>query len=632
LPQILNGERSIDDSSGAAMLFRWNPRDHLSLGAYVLKWAMIAGPIGLAVGSACALFLWSLEEATQLRWRWPWLLFLLPAAGVAIGWTYHWLGKSVEGGNNLVMDEIHQPGGGVPARMAPLVLIGTVVTHLFGGSAGREGTAIQMGGSIASALARSRLCRWMNDADVRTMLMAGIAAGFGGVFGTPLTGAIFALEVLAIGRMSYESVVPCLIASIVGDWACQAWGIHHTEYLVVSLRSQAWVGYIAQLDWLLLVKVIVAAAAFGLTSMLFAEITHGLSRFFKWAVRWPFIRPAIGGLIIIGLTYALGTRDYLGLGVSSPDPHAVTIVSSFNAGGAHPWSWWWKLLFTAVTLGAGFKGGEVTPLFFIGAALGNTLAWVLGAPVDLFAALGFVAVFAGATNTPLACTIMGVELFGPQHVVYVAMACFIAYLFSGHSGIYLSQRIATPKLAHDHVPPDVQLRDAQAMKPVNPILTAVADHLGRLALFQSIPLSGDASMPQRHKVVPREIGQVKIYMTPRDRRVKKGLKSLLSKPLFQEVIQAAKADGVMHAVARHTHYGYSGGGRVHADHTDTPNQHLNLCIELIDHRDKLETFVRRHGDILKGRVIVYKHMEHWDIRHHDLHEKDATVKELVAEG
>jgi H+/Cl- antiporter ClcA len=206
-------------------------------------------------------------------------------------------------------------------------------------------------------------------------------------------------------------------------------------------------------------KIALASVAFGLASVLFAELTHGLSLLFKRLIRWPALRPAVGGVIVIALVHLLGTRDYLGLGVAS-DPHTpggVSILSCFEPGGADALSWWWKMLFTAVTIGSGFKGGEVTPLFFVGAALGNVLGRLLGAPVDLFAALGFVAVFAGATNTPLACTIMAVELFGHQtgllgsgFVVYAATACFIAYLLSGHSGIYLSQRIGTPKVQREH--------------------------------------------------------------------------------------------------------------------------------------------------------------------------------------
>ncbi len=444
------------------MPFRWNPRDHLSLGGHFLKWMLIGAPVGALVGSACALFLWSLDWATHTRWNHPALLYLLPLAGIAVGGLYHWLGKSVEAGNNLIVEQIHQPGGGVPSRMAPLVLIGTVITHLFGGSAGREGTAIQMGGSIASTVCRALR---LNARDTRMLLMAGVAAGFGAVFGTPLTGAVFALEVLAIGRMDYGSIIPCLIASIVADRTCVAWGTHHTNYHIATFAQVGLMSNAPPLDWLLAGKVALAAVAFGLASVLFAELAHGLQRLFRQVITWPMLRPAIGGLLVIGLVFLVGTRDYLGLGVTSPDPHAVTILSSFTRGGATPWSWWWKILFTAVTISSGFKGGEVTPLFFIGAALGNTLAMLMGAPVDLFAGLGFIAVFAGATNTPLACTLMGVELFGSGHVIYMAIACFLAYLFSGHSGIYLSQQIGTPKLRSSSLPPGSTLRVARANLP-----------------------------------------------------------------------------------------------------------------------------------------------------------------------
>lgn len=446
------------------MSFRWSPREHLALSAYVVKWFCLAAPVAAAVGSACALFLWSLERATQARLGMPWLLFGLPLAGIGINVLYTNFGRGVEGGNNLLMDAIHghEQGDGavvVPTRMAPLVLVATVVTHLCGGSAGREGTAVQMGGAIASAVGR-RLR--LTHADMRTLLMVGIAAGFGGVFGTPLTGAVFAMEVLAVGRMNYDALLPCLIAAIIGDWACGAWGVQHTHYAISATASH--LGG-SPLNGLLAAKVAIAAIAFGLTSVLFAELTHGISHAFKQAIARPWLRPVVGGVLVIALVYALGTRDYLGLGVSSPDPHAVTILACFQPHGANDWSWWWKLLFTAITLGSGFKGGEVTPLFFIGAALGNVFGRLLGAPVDLFAGLGFVAVFAGATNTPLACTIMGIELFGSEYTLYFTIACFLAYLFSGHSGIYLSQRIGTPKLGTAHLPPAASLRDARELRP-----------------------------------------------------------------------------------------------------------------------------------------------------------------------
>jgi H+/Cl- antiporter ClcA/PII-like signaling protein len=639
------------------MPFRWNPREHVALGQYVLKWLLIAVPVGAVIGSAVALFLWSLDQVTRLRWRTdtamglPWLLFLLPVAGIGIGLMYHLLGKSVEGGNNLIMDQIHKPGGGVPIRMAPLVLIGTIVTHLCGGSAGREGTAVQMGGSIASTVGR-----WFrfNKTDTRTLLMVGVAAGFGAVFGTPLTGAIFAVEVLVIGLVDFQSIVPCLVGSVVGNLVTTACGIKHTEYPIADF---------GRLSWLLLGKVAVAAVAFGLASVVFAELAHGLNRVFKRAVPWPIFRPALGGLLVIGLAYVIGP-DYLGIGVNA-DPHypnQVSIVNCFHYGGATWWSWWWKVLFTAVTLSSGFKGGEVTPLFFVGAALGNTMGRLLHAPVDLFAGLGFVAVFAGATNTPLACTIMGIELFAATKpelihsgfIVYLATACFIAYLLSGHCGIYLSQRIGVPKLFSPTMPPDTSLRTAREMQPrfgggvfsrlavgINGIRlpggNGTADILHEYRTNESSAVSVEAApeptttggnhMSHRYKVNAREIGQVRIYMTPREKRKGTGMKAFFGKPLYQEIIDAAKAAGILNAVAHHTHYGYTGNGKIQANNQELPNNDLNLCVELIGHRDELEVFCRRHGDLIKGKVIVYKHMEHWDIGPHDTLKTLETPKE-----
>jgi H+/Cl- antiporter ClcA len=433
------------------MTFQWDFRAHVSLGMFVLKWLAICVPSGAVVGSAVALFLWSLDRATEIQWQHSWLLYLLPLAGVISGYMYHRFGDTAEAGNNLIMEQIHEPGGGVPMRMAPLVLIGTLITHLFGGSAGREGTAVQMGGSIVATFGR-----WLklDDSDIRILLTSGIAAGFGAVFGTPLTGAIFSIEVLAIGRMSYSALIPCLIASIVGDQVNTAWGVGHTKYQIAWAAglSEAAIGM--TLDWALTVKVVIASTCFGLASVLFAQLTHGIAWTFKQFVQIPWLRPAIGGIAVILLTLSLGNRDYLGLGVNAnpKTPDAVTIQSCFLIGGATMLSWWWKLLFTAVTVGSGFKGGEVTPLFFIGAALGNVLGGLLGAPVDLMAALGFVAVFAGATNTPLACTIMAIELFahrngsllGSGFAVYAAMACFLSWFLSGNSSIYRSQKIGEP--------------------------------------------------------------------------------------------------------------------------------------------------------------------------------------------
>ncbi|PQV63723.1 H+/Cl- antiporter ClcA [Abditibacterium utsteinense] len=422
-------------------------RKTLSTARYFLRWMWLLTPLSLLIGSACAGFLRGLDFVTQSRFSHPGLLWLLPFAGVLVAFCYEKLGKGTEAGNNLLLDAVHRADPEnreknqsdadsspvVPRRMAPLILGGTLLTHLGGGSAGREGTAVQMGGALAFAW--GRLFN-LGREETRILLLCGIAAGFGGVFGTPLAGAIFALEVLAVGRLKTDALVPCLLAALVSNWCVAAWGVHHTHYAVAAFHSRAnW-----PLDPLLALKIGLASIAFGLAATFFATLTHGAGRIFKSTFKNPLWRPFVGGCIVIALTILLGTRDYLGLGVTSPNLYAVTLTSAFEPGGAHAFSWAWKLIFTAVTLGSGFKGGEVTPLFFIGATLGNALSTPLHAPVSLMAATGFIAVFAGATNTPLACTLLGIELFGTSGAPYFALACFAAQLWSGHASIYSAQR------------------------------------------------------------------------------------------------------------------------------------------------------------------------------------------------
>jgi H+/Cl- antiporter ClcA len=432
--------------------------EHFGIVKYLLKWTVLTAPIAIFIGSVVALFLWLLNLAIHYRFTHTWLLFLLPLAGVLIHFIYKLAGKSAEKGNNLVIEEIHEPGGGVPGRMAPVIFITTIITHLFGGSAGREGTAVQIGGSIAGVFGR-----WLklDSGDTRMLLTAGVAAGFGAVFGTPLTGAIFALEVLTIGRLKYDSLLPALIASFIADITVVTWGVHHTAYHidVIAPRSYFMSAYLP-LDLLLVLKVILASAAFGLASYLFAIMVTEIKGFFVRIFSHKWLIPVMGGLIIIGLTYLIGKPDYLSLGIDAQYPGAVTIPSAFHDGGSDTWSWLWKTIYTTLTIGTGFKGGEVTPLFYIGATLGNTLSGLLNAPVSLFAALGFIAVFAGATNTPLACTFMGIELFGGEHALLFAIACFTAYFFSGNSGIYTSQHIAVPKIFGGYFSGETSLADA----------------------------------------------------------------------------------------------------------------------------------------------------------------------------
>lgn len=408
---------------------------------WLLKWSVLGSLVGGLVGLAVAGFLWSLDWVTRLFWQYPGLFYVLPGFGWLGAQLYERLGRQAAAGTNLIIDQIHEPGGGVPLRMAPLVWLGTLLTHLGGGSAGREGTAVQMGGGIAGGLARFL---GLSGPDLSRMLMSGVAAGFGAVFGTPLAGTIFAMEVLTQGQIRLAATVPCLIAAAVGDQVVHLAGIAHTHYAIGE-----W-GDTSVLDGWLLAKVCLASVLFGLTSLLFVRLTHGVQRVLERTVPPPGLRPIIAAVALWGLVLVVGSRDYLGLGVNPnpANPHGVTLQSCFHEGGATSWSWFWKLVFTAVTVGGGLRGGEVTPLFFIGAAVGNATARAVHAPVGLLAALGFLAVFAGGAKTPLACTLMAVELFvlgqerPPQStfIFLAALACQISSSVSGTRTIYERQR------------------------------------------------------------------------------------------------------------------------------------------------------------------------------------------------
>jgi H+/Cl- antiporter ClcA len=390
-----------------------------------LKWIFICVVIGFLSGSASSFLLVALEWAAQYRGNNGWIIWFLPIGGLAIGLGYHYYGKEVVKGNNLLLEEYDAPKATIPLKMAPFVLIGTIITHLLGGSAGREGTAVQMGGAIADQF--TNIFK-LNNSDRQTLIIIGISAGFSSVFGTPLAGAIFALEILYFSKISYKSAILSFLIAYIAYFAVEFWEVEHTHYTIPIVPSFT----VTMLLWIIPIGIL-----YGLTAMLFSRSTHFWAALFSKTISYPPLRPFVGGIIFAFAMYFIGTTKYLGLGIPM-------IVESFENPSAFD-DFLLKILFTGFTLGAGFKGGEVTPLFFIGATLGSALSIFVPLPVALLAGTGFVAVFSGATHTPFACSVMGMELFGIESGLFIGLACFIAYLASGSVGIYHSQIVKGPK-------------------------------------------------------------------------------------------------------------------------------------------------------------------------------------------
>lgn len=393
----------------------------------LLKWMVLGGVIGLVGGIIGSLFHIGVDTATQVRLAHSWVLYLMPVGGLAIVGLYR-LTKTEGKGTNDVIASVHF-GEQVPGLLVPVIFVSTVITHLCGGSAGREGAALQIGGGIGYQA--GRLLR-LGEKDLPLATLCGMSGVFAALFGTPLTATVFALEVISVGVLYYAGLVPCLTAALTGYLVSVLMGVPPTRFTVT----------VPGLEVRTMLLVIVLALLCAVVSILFCRGLHGVEHLLKRTLKNPYLRVAVGAAVLIGLTL-LTNGDYNGAGME--------VIGRAIAGQADPWAWVWKLLFTAITIGCGFKGGEVVPSFFVGAAFGCVAAGWLGLPAGFGAAMGLVSVFCGAVNCPLASIILSVELFGSGDLLYFAMACSISYLISGYCGLYSSQTILYSKLRAEFI-------------------------------------------------------------------------------------------------------------------------------------------------------------------------------------
>jgi len=394
----------------------------------MLKWIAFAAVTGVACGVIGSVFHIGVHHATELRMEHPWLLYCLPLAGLLIGVIYKGFGTTGYG-TNTIIDEVHS-GEGISFWLLPTIFLSTVLTHLGGGSSGREGAALQMGGTIG--FHTGRLFR-LDDRDERIATMVGMAAFFTALFGTPMAATYFSMSVISIGILYHAALVPCLVSSLVAYGVSILMGVEPTKFAVQMPELQAG----------LMLRVLGLSVLCALVSVLFCKVMHFFEHFVQ-RIKNEWLRCALGGVCIIVLTLLCGTTDYNGAGME-------VVTAAVEQGHAHPAAFLLKLLFTAITLSVGYKGGEVVPSFFVGATFGCVAGPLLGLPAGASAAIGMVAVFCGVTNCPIASIFLAVELFGDGGLMYFALACGISYVLSGYNGLYSSQTIMYSKLKAQYI-------------------------------------------------------------------------------------------------------------------------------------------------------------------------------------
>lgn len=395
-----------------------------------VKWVIFAVIVGGIVGLCGTAFYFALSFVTVLRTQNSWLIFLLPAGGLAIVALYRLLHNENDTGTNLVLSAIHS-NDELPLRMAPLIFVSTLITHLFGGSAGREGAALQMGGSIGNAL--GKLFRF-DEKDKHVMIMCGMSAAFSALFGTPMAAAILPMEIVSVGVMYYIALVPCVISSLVAHGIAYSFGVSNELFTI---------GNIPAFRIMSAVKISVLAVLCALVSILFCVLLHQSEELYKRFFKNAYLRAFIGGCIIIVLTLLVGNQNYNGTGIN--------IIEQCMNGTVRPEAFLLKMIFTALTLGAGYKGGEIVPSFFTGAAFGCLFGNLLGFSPTLCTAVGMTAVFCGVTNCPITSLLISFELFGYDGMPYFLLAIAFSYMLSGYFGLYRSQKIVYSKYKTNYI-------------------------------------------------------------------------------------------------------------------------------------------------------------------------------------
>ncbi|MCD8383043.1 MAG: chloride channel protein [Clostridiales bacterium] len=393
-------------------------------GLALIKWLCLAVLVGLAVGLVGSLFHIVLEWATETRTEYPWLLYLLPVAGLAIVGAYRLLDMSDDKGTEMVLNAIRS-GQPMRLRTAPLIFFATTLTHLCGGSAGREGAALQLGGSISDAI--GKLLR-LKEGDEKIITMCGMAAGFSALFGTPISAAVFAMEVESIGVMQYAAIVPCLVASLLASRVAACFGISATAFTVAEAP---------ELDLKTMAVIVALGVLCGILANLFCRAMGWGGALYRKITSNPWLKVVLGGCVIIILTLLVGTRDYNGAGMD--------VIQRALEGEAAPLAFVWKVVFTALTLGAGYKGGEIVPSFFVGATFGCVVAPLLGLSSSFGGALAMVAVFCGVTNAPMTAILLGCEMFTGVGIEPIALIVAVSYMTSGYHSLYHQQRITYSK-------------------------------------------------------------------------------------------------------------------------------------------------------------------------------------------